>query len=434
MLFFLPNFMKTLHFFALILLMASCSETKDNSILNKSDYDAFLHETGSELRAEVKRKKEKLNTQLGQDSTDITALGGLAAVYSSLFEATGEIENLKLAEQALVRGLEVSAFNKDGYAIKLAKNYISQHRFKDAKALMEKTLAEPSNKYQVHLILFDIYMELAEYAKASEMLGLVENEAHFDYLIRRSKWADYKGNLDEAIRYMEKAKKLADESGKPSLKVWAYTNIADYYGHAGRLEDSYQHYIKALQIDSANAYAKKGLAWIAYSHEGDIEEANRILNAVLDYHVVPDYYLLKGDMASTANKPEEAGKNYDQFVKAAEKKGYGEMYNAYLIEYYAERAPDKALAIAEREIENRATPEAYHLLALAQLKSGMKAEALATIENHVAGKTFEPMAEFHSALVYKANGMGEKVAEAKKELSGAGYEIGPEMAKEVSRW
>jgi hypothetical protein len=112
---------------------------------------------------------------------------------------------------------------------------------------------------------------------------------------------------------------------------------------------------------------------------------------------------------------------------------YGAMYNTYLIYLYAENNPEKALKLAAMEINNRATPETYQLLAYAQLKVGHKEAALKTIEEYVAGKTEEPKALFHSALVYKANGMDKKVAILKEELLGAGYELGPVKAKEIEK-
>ena len=62
-----------------------------------------------------------------------------------------------------------------------------------------------------------------------------------------------------------------------------------------------------------------------------------------------------------------------------------------------------------------------------------KEEALQAIEQHVEGKTFEPMAQYYSALVYKANGQKGKVTPLKDELSGASYELGPVLAKKIAQ-
>lgn len=232
---------------------------------------------------------------------------------------------------------------------------------------------------------------------------------------------------------MEQAKQIAEERDNKGLKVWVYSNIGDFYGHAGRLEDSYNSYLKTLAIEPDNHYVKKQIAWMIYSSEKNTKEANRILDSIMVNHKTPDYYLFKGEMAEYEGNTSEAKKQYDMFLTATDNADYGGMYNTYLITLYAETNPQKALALAEKEITNRATPETYQLLAYSQLKAGEKEAALKTIEEHVEGKTSEPKALFHSALIYKANGMQDKVAPLKEELMGAFYELGPVKAKEIEK-
>src|SRR5690606_32651667 len=165
-----------------------------------------------------------------------------------------------------------------------------------------------------------------------------------------------------------------------------------------------------------------------YSSEKNTKEANRILDSVMVNHKAPDYYLLKGEMAEFDGNTSEAKKQYDMFLTATDNPNYGGMYNAYLINLYADTDPEKALKLAAQEITNRATPETYQLLAYSQLKNGDKEGALKIIEEYVEGKTSEPKALFHSALIYKANGMKEKVETLKEELMRAFYELGPVKA------
>jgi Tfp pilus assembly protein PilF len=108
------------------------------------------------------------------------------------------------------------------------------------------------------------------------------------------------------------------------------------------------------------------------------------------------------------------------------------MYNTHKIKAWIISDPEKALALAEKEINNRATPETYHLLALAQLATNQKELALTTIENFVNGKISEPMALLHSALVYKANGQQEKVVDLKIALTTSAFELGPIVAAQIA--
>ena len=188
-----------------------------------------------------------------------------------------------------------------------------------------------------------------------------------------------------------------------------------------------------LKLQPDNAYAKIGIAWIVYASEKNTSEATRILDAISEYHKVPDYYLLKAEIAEFNENPSEAKELEKMFVTAVDNKDYRGMYNTYLIELFAKTNPDKALSLAEEEVTNRATPETYQLLAYAQLKAGKKSEALNTIEKYVNGKTFEPKATYTKALVYKANGKMEKISELKAELKEAAFELGPVLMREVEK-
>ena len=142
--------------------------------------------------------------------------------------------------------------------------------------------------------------------------------------------------------------------------------------------------------------------------------------------------MLKAEIAEHKNETKNVEKFQKQFMSSVTENNYGAMYNTYLIELYAETTPQKALSIANKEVANRATPETYSLLALAQLKAGQNEEALHTITTYVEGKTFEPMAQYYSALVYKANGENDKIKPIKEELEGASFEIGPVLTKKVA--
>lgn len=411
----------------------ACSESnKKKQVLVKADYDKYLSTSNTPGYNDAVNSVQFWSERLKPDSNGVGDLGPLAGAYSSLFSATGNIEYLKEAEKIIKKAIPLrDSANNGGSVRALARNYISQHRFKEAKAIMEKSYAGPVNKTESELLLFDIYMELGEYNKAKKMLIKFENDRAYAYLIRVAKWYDYKGDLDAAITNLEKAKTLAEQAGNVGLKIWTYTNLGDFYGHAGRIDDAYNHYLKSLELQADNAYAKKGLAWIAYAHEGDAAEANRILDSIMVNHKVADYYLLKAEMAENDGDMDAAKKYTNLFMQSVDKPEYGGMYNTYKIEVLANSNPQAALALAQKEVNNRATPETYDLLAYAQLKNGMAEEALKTNQTYVAGKTYEPVAALHSAMIYKATGLNDKIPSIKKELMQAEFEMGPLVMKEI---
>ncbi len=425
--------MKPLFLFLVTLICFSCKKQGYIQITNAQDYNSFLHTSNRERYTTALSEKDFWSRRMKPDSSGVGELGPLAAAYNTLFETTGAMEYLKKAESLYKKGIEISANNKDSYVRALARTYIAQHRFKEARVILEESYTGISNKHATEMMLFDVYMELGDYEKADSFLGKIKNNNDYNYLIRLAKWSDHKGDLDSAIKYMEKARATAESSGNKTLKVWTYSNLGDFYGHAGNINNAYQQYLKTLEIEPDNPYAKKGIAWIVYAAEKNTAEANRILDSVMIHHKTPDYYLLKAEMADYDKDPLAATLYTNKFIAAAEASAYGYMYNIHLIEAYAETDPEKALLLAEKEVRNRATPETYHLLAYTQLKSGKKTEALQTIETYVVGKTFEPMAQYHTALVYIANGMDKEVVSLKKELIDASFELGPSLTEKIKK-
>jgi hypothetical protein len=43
----------------------------------------------------------------------------------------------------------------------------------------------------------------------------------------------------------------------------------------GRIQESYDSYLKTLAIDPNYSYALKGIAWIVFSHERNTKEAKK---------------------------------------------------------------------------------------------------------------------------------------------------------------
>ncbi|SEL41513.1 Tetratricopeptide repeat-containing protein [Aquimarina amphilecti] len=413
-------------------LIISCQK-EETTITNPEDYTMYLKEDHSQIAEEAKERLQFWNSRIKKDSLQLTALGPAAATYTKLFQSTGDIVYLKLAEKALTKSTEIAAVGKSGHLLALAHNYISQHRFIEAKKAAQGAYLLKTDSKASEMVLFDVSMELGEYDNAEKYLEKFVNQSDYNFLIRLAKWNDYKGNLDATIRNMEKALKIAESSKNNDLQLWSYTNLADYYGHAGKIRESYDHYLKALAIDPSNAYAKKGIAWIVYSYEHKPEEALKILDAVMSDYQSPDYFLLKAEIAEFQKNDIARKINLIKFRNSIKDDRYGLMYNTHkailLAEEYDEY--DKALAIAEQEIQNRPTPQSYDLKAYILNLKGDHKEALSIAENYIVHKTFEPLANLHIAQIYKTNNLSEKVSPIIEELKESSYELGPVISKEL---
>ncbi|MFS4467989.1 tetratricopeptide repeat protein [Maribacter sp. 2210JD10-5] len=424
--------MKTIVVLVSIIFFISCSPENEGQIAKKQDYNAFLKTAPS---GTTSKYFELWNSKIKPDSAQLLSLGKVASEYGRFFKETGNITYLKKAEKALVKATEIANVGKAGYRRALARNYISQHRFKEALRLAEEAQQIGGGRAQTRNLLFDIHMELGNYTVAEKYLDSIRNMSDFDYLIRLSKWNDYKGDLDTTIKFMERAKTIAETSKNKGLMLWSFTNLADYYGHAGRIKDSYDHYLKALALDENNAYAKKGIAWIVYSHDKNPTEALRILDAITKTYDAPDYHLLKAEIADYMGNEPVHKSNLDNYFLQVEKLGYGDMYNGYTLDLYLEETKQygKAMEIAKQEVSNRPTPESYSWLAYTYYKIGDIAKAQELMDAYVDGKTLEPGLLYKAAEVYKANGKFNKVKEIKEELMGALYELGPSMREQIHK-
>ncbi|EAQ38057.3 hypothetical protein MED134_12841 [Dokdonia sp. MED134] len=410
-----------------LIFLTSCHSHKEDILTDQNDYNAYLSTSNSKVISELNDQVAFWNSRIKKDSSQIIDLSKSAGTYTALFNQNADIEMLKKAEQNLHKAAQKAAIGKDNYLRALAQNYITQHRFKEAKTIIDSAAQVGGEVSASNFVLFDVAMELGKYKEAKTLLDKEADFSNYNYLIRLAKWEDYSGNLDATIQHMENAMRIAERSNIPDLKIWVYTNLADYYGHAGRIRDSYNHYLKTLTLDPSNAYAKKGIAWITYSYENNPQEALRIIEAIEKDTKSPDYTLLKSEIYEYIGDHKTSEDLKKEFINSATAINYGDMYGAYLVELYASQpeTADKAIALAKKEVSNRPTPMSYDLLARAHYGKGDYAQALIIAEEHVIGKTYEPVAQFHTAQIYKALGMQKDLTPLKKELLETSYELGP---------
>lgn len=428
--------MKTINqliYLSITLLILGCNSS--DSITNPSDYVIFLYQEDNVELQKAQVELDFWSDKLEKNPTQFPYLLKIAAAESQLFQYTGNIDYLINQATRLQTANDRTNYTNSGYLRALARNYISQHKFKEALELLLKAEKNSENLIATQKMLFDVHLELGNTKQALSYLSSYKNFTDFDYLIRLSKWSDHNGNLDSAISLMEKAVKISENNKTDDLTQWAYTNLADYYGHAGKIKQSYTYYLKALALDPNDSYALKGIAWIVYSHEKNPEQALKIINQITKKHNSPDYFLFKAEIAEYMEDPSEKNKNLEFYFSEIKKEKYGDMYNKYNTLLYSEelKNPDLAVQIALKEVGNRPTVQSYDLLAWSYFNQGNMDSALEIAKSKLANKTTEPEVLYHLAVIYKADKQMDKVAELKKELLTASYELGPVMANKIRK-
>ena len=423
---------KTLTILFLLLIMVSCN-TQTKQITSCTDYEQYLDITTNTPLEFSKKELKYWSTKYQENPSQFIYISKIAHEEGNLFKHTGDIKHLINQYGLLTTINEKTNYRKASYLRALAHNCISQHKFNQALELLLKAETNGESLIATHKMLFDVYLELGDKVKAKKYLNTYKNFKDFDYLIRLSKWNDHNGDLDSAIHFMEKALTITLQNKSDDLTQWAYTNLADYYGHAGKIEKSYQYYLKALVLNPNDNYALKGIAWIVYSYEENPTEAIRMIDRLIEKNQSPDYYLLKAEIAQSIDDTANKDINIAQFLEKSTNSLYGEMYNKYHVLLYAddENQIEKAIEISIKEIDNRPTAQSYDLLAWSLYKNNEIEKALEISEKHVVNTTTEPEVLFHLATIYKANNQIQKVSELKPELISSAFELGPVAFEEI---
>ncbi len=408
-------------------LILGCSSPSTKKIVTIADYNYIL-EKGIVQKTANAETLHFWESRVNTTQPNFTVISKIANEYAKQFKTNSDIHALHRSDSLLSAMLSIRPTVETYQA--LATNAITQHQFQKAYEYLQAALAIGDKKAATLLMLADVNMELGDLKSAKKILKNVSNKNSFAFLIRQSKVKDKEGDLDSAIYLMEKA--LVRVSENKSLNCWTRSNLADMYGHAGRVAEAYQLYVEVLTIDPTYLYALKGIAWINFSHEKNSSEAKRILNFIQDKNPTPDYYLQMGQLAEFEKNSEAQEKFEKQFIMLASQDVYGAMYFSHLSKLYAS-IPTKikmGYALAKQEVKNRPTVESYALLAWSEFKNGNTSEAITIAEEYVEGLTTEPEILYHLGMIYKESNP-KKSKQYLEEAYESAFELGPLATEEI---
>ncbi|MDX2046020.1 MAG: hypothetical protein SFU87_04500 [Chitinophagaceae bacterium] len=433
--------MKRLYYytaFTLLFLINSCSNQTNEAVVHAADYEKnFTSGHNSGHKTEIEKDLLFWKERLAKDTGDLSAKIKIAGLHSRRFQYSGNINDVHQSDSLYnICNIIQKKFSSSVYR-SLAANAVTQHRFRLAQSFLDSALRMGDDKYLSLLQQFDVALELGNNLLAHEVLNSTKNKNSFEYLIREAKWLDHhKGNLDAAIISMEKALEQIKHSENKNLLCWATANLADMYGHANRYEDSYKAYLSVIEKDHAYYHAWKGIAWLAFSHDRNYNEAKRILNYLRGQHPIPDYELLLAEIAGAEKDGELKNDYLKSFTAKVSASSYGDMYSKYLFDIYTNEwnEYDKALEIALTEVKNRPTAESYTLLSMAYYKKGDTQKAFDIAKQYVENRTFEPGALYLLGILYHAKGNTPIAKKYFKECSNSSFELGPAVSQEISKY
>lgn len=349
------------------------------------------------------------------------------------FQLTGNIVYLLSADSILHAADQAFNQKETGPKLALLRNSILQHRFKVADSIFQLAKAIGIKNYESASMGFDVAFELGHYGLAEYELKKMADPTDYGYHFRKAKLAHYKGQLDTAIASMHRATALA--GGNIFLKQAALTNEGDLQLHNGKAQLAYELFVRSIRLQSADLYAVAGLGRIALMHDKNDTLAEKIFRFVQSKTKAPDLLFKLAQVAEARGDSVQQKKRANEFVSVVTAPAYGNMYNKYLLELYTGilHEPAKATAIAQKELQNRSTPQtqAWYVWALYCNNNAAAAEKI--YRQQVSGKPLEGMELYWMGKYMLAQNKGYNAKQYFKAAYKNRYDLGPGMVKDLEK-
>jgi len=419
--------------FCLFLFISSCSH-KDKPIVNSSFADSLItHYTPSQVVSTADNNLVFWKKRM--DSLPDNFVNGpkYASALSSRFHLFGDMKDLLKADSLFTRCNEANQEKEPGILRTLASYAMLQHRFLQADTFLQKAIKIEGHSLPNAFLDFDVSFERGDYQHGKNLLQTLQTFSPFGYLFRRSKFEHYAGSLDCAIACMLQAVEKAGNNNY--LRQVALSNAADLYMHKGYLKEAYNLYTESIKIDGADFHSILGIGWIALVHDKNDSLAERIFRFIHTQNQAPDA-LLKLEQLAEARRDSAAQKEWaNKFIRKADQPEYGLMYSKYLIDLYTGilNMPSKAVALAEKEIINRPTPQTYAWYVWALFSHHEKEKAISVFRNTVSGKPLEGPELYYMGKMMQDMNKGYNAQQFFKAAFKNRYDLGPARQQDLEK-
>ena len=346
---------------------------------------------------------------------DLTYLG---QAFARKARETSDVGYYVRAEAALRRALRTNPKYVPA-AASLSTVLFSLHDFRGALALARPIVDDPRG-VQALATLGDAHLALGRYGRAQAAYNrLLAFDASPSAYSRLAFLADLRGDTDQALALMDRAARLAHQSGDygESLAFYAF-QIGELSFRAGRIELAESHYRAALRLFENYPLALGGLAK-AKAALGEYGSAIRLYRRTTEIVPQPDLLAALGDVYATVGNTRAAREHYgavELIGKLA--KINRQVYNRQLALFYADH--DRRLSDARRlalaELRVRKDVYGYDAAAWTSYKSGRLAEARRFSERALALGTRDSRLYYHAGMIANAQG---RTGEARRLLSEA---------------
>jgi tetratricopeptide (TPR) repeat protein len=347
----------------------------------------------------------------------------LAAGYMQKLRETGDGGYLDRAAKILDAVLANDGRNYEALRLRNAIA-LQLHEFPRVVEESRKLAASQPQDPRNFGTLGDALMEMGEYDKAADAYQkMVDLRPGLSSLNRVAFYRFVTGDAEGAIAVMNDA--IAAGSDVPENLAWCLVDLGWMYFKIGKVDDAAAAFANALRVFPGyhRAHAGLGQTLAAQGRVAAAIEQYRAAQAVVP---MPDYAAALAELYGIERMDGEKIKQQalldllDQLGRAK-----GEITNRNLAVVYADqdRKLDRALQLAQAELNSRKDVYTYDALAWALYKNGKPAEAADASARALAMKTAEPVFYFHAGMIAAAAG---KAAEARAFLERA-LELNPKF-------
>ncbi len=270
-----------------------------------ADVGALVEQFTAASSTTVTARLERAAERNPQDGPTVTLLG---LAYQQVFRETGDPSWLARAERALERAGSLVASNDVLLLTARSQLAVTQHRFREAIPLARRALRSDPASTAALGSLGDALLETGRYreafaafdrlAAAGPSVGAYARVAFARRLL---------GRPQAAIEAMELA--LEAGSGIREQSAWALTQYGNLLLSSGRTGDAQRAYRRALTRVPGYVHARAGLARAAVAR-GDLRQAAKRLQAVVDRLPIPQYAILLGEVLERDGRAAEASRAF----------------------------------------------------------------------------------------------------------------------------
>jgi len=340
----------------------------------------------------------------------------LAGAYIQKMRETTDFGYIERAEKLVAHTLTAEAANYEALRLR-SEIGLERHHFAEVAGFSREMIRIAPDDAWNWGTLGDALMELGQYDDAADayqkMMSLRPNQSSYN---RASYYRWVMGDAEGAIAIMRQA--IEAGSPAPENTAWCLVDLGNLYFKTGRLEQAAGTFSEALRTFPGYHPAHAGLGRVQAA-QGKLAEAIENFKRAQAVVPMPEYAAALAELYERTGKKANARQQLelldvvDRVVKANNEKT-----NRNLALVYADqgRKLDRALELAQAELDVRGDVYTYDALAWALFKNGRYAEAEQAAGKALRFGTPDPAFYFHAGMIASAL---RKQQEAAKSLDRA---------------